>query len=85
VRCAGVYEKAIAQNLLEEGVDRGLVSALSGAGGRFPQNIWSVNADGIAFEAQLENPVQGTYHGYPLQGSGPLRAQVLDWWREQDA
>lgn len=82
---AGVHERAMAQDLLEAGIHRGLVSALTGAGGRFPQNVWAVNGQGIAFEAQLENPVQGTYHGYPLQEADPLRERVLDWWRAEDA
>ena len=80
---AGVSEKAAAQRLLEAGIRRGLVSSRSGAGNAFPQNIWAVD-HGVAFEAQLENPVRGTYHGYPLPDADPLRKQVLAWWDADD-
>lgn len=81
---AGICEKAVAQRLLEGGVQRGLVSSVSGAGGEFPRNIWAVSGDGVAFEAQLENPEQGTYHGYPIPESDPLNEQVLAWWSADD-
>lgn len=39
----------------------------------------------MAFEAQLENHEQGTYHGYPMPESDPLTSQVLAWWSAEDA
>lgn len=81
---AGIRERALAQELLRAGVGRGLVSEQTGTGGQFPQNIWSVTDDGIPLEAQLENAVQGAYHGYPLPTSDPLREQVLAWWKGDD-
>jgi hypothetical protein len=82
---AGIFERAAAQSLLESGIRRGLVSSRHGAGDNFPQNIWAVSDEGIAFEAQLENPLQGTYHGYPLPDTDPLEEQVLAWWEAEDA
>ena len=81
---AGIFEKAAAQDLLEAGIRRGLVSSRFGARGTFPQNIWAVSDQGVAFEAQLENPAQGTYHGYPLPDTDPLKEQVLAWWKAED-
>jgi len=43
----------------------------------FPQNIWAVTDTGIPLEAQLENNVQGAYHGYPMPESDPFRETVL--------
>jgi len=82
---AGIFEKAAAQSLLESGIQRGMVSSRSGSGGTFPQNIWAVNDERVAFEAQLENPAQGTYHGYPMPDTDPLKEQVLAWWEAEDA
>jgi len=75
---AGIREKRVAEGLLADGVERGLVS-LQERGG-LPQNIWAVTADGIPLEAQLENQEMGTYHGYPLPSADPLHAEVLRWW-----
>jgi hypothetical protein len=41
---------------------------------------WSVTADGIPLEAQLENRETGTYHGYPLPEHDEFRATVLRAW-----
>jgi len=79
-----VSTRALAQLLLESGVRRGLVSARVGAGDEFPQNIWAVNDDVLAFEAQLENSEQGSYHGYPMPDANPLKNEVLAWWDAED-
>ena len=46
-----------------------------------PKNIWSVIElrDGrmVPPESQLENPANGTYHGYPLPESDPMFDEVL--------
>ncbi|MEW6072580.1 MAG: hypothetical protein AB1726_08315 [Planctomycetota bacterium] len=77
---ASIFERAAAQRLLEAGIERGMVSSHYGAGNKLPQNVWAVTDDGVPLEAQLENPETGTYHGYPLPDTDPLREQVLAWW-----
>ena len=78
---ADIFEKEMAQSLLEEGVQRGMISEQQRGG--YPQNIWSVTDDGIPVEAQLENQAQGTYHGYPLTESDPFSKKVLQNWEER--
>lgn len=80
--CDGVeiFEKAIAQELLQKGILKGLVSEQKHNG--FPQNIWSVTDEGVPVEAQLENQELGTYHGYPLLAHDPFFDMVLSWWEE---
>lgn len=60
---------------------RGLVSAQQRNG--WPQNVWAVADNGVELEAQLDNENQGSYHGYPLQASDPLCAEVQVRWRQQ--
>ena len=74
----GIVASRDALRLLREGVNRGLVSVQTR--GDFPQNIWSVTKDGHPLEAQLENHVQGTYHGYPIPSTDDFREQVLTRW-----
>lgn len=81
---AGIFDRATALRFLQRGIERGLVSSRSGAGGVFPQNVWAVSNDRVALEAQLENPTQGTYHGYPMPDADPLKDQVLAWWDAED-
>jgi hypothetical protein len=59
-----IFKRAEALKRLREGILRGMVSEWDGGG--YPKNIWSMTEDGIPLEAQLENSVNGTYHGYPL-------------------
>jgi hypothetical protein len=73
-----ITTRAAALAALREGVRRGLVSRARR--GDFPQNVWSVTADGIPLEAQLENRETGTYHGYPLPEHDEFRATVLRAW-----
>jgi len=72
----GISTRAEAEALLKEGIKRGLVSEQ--AKGGYPQNIWSVTADGQPLEAQLENRETGTYHGYPMPSTDPFRDEVLE-------
>ena len=76
---AGIFTKTEAQRLLMEGARRGLISEQKRIGG-LPQNIWAVTADGCPLEAQLENRVQSTYHGYPVPENDPLRDRILEHW-----
>jgi hypothetical protein len=40
-----------------------------------------VSDAGEVFEAQLENPAQGTYHGYPMPEDDDFRRLVLKEWK----
>ena len=75
---AGIFSRESAIELLKEGIRQGLVSDQLRNG--YPQNVWAVTVDGIALEAQLENPAIGSYHGYPMPENDPFRAQVLARW-----
>jgi len=77
---ANISQREVAQQLLREGVRRGLISTQERSG--FPQLIWAVSQNGIALEAQLENETLGTYHGYPMQRTDPLSSEVLRRWQE---
>lgn len=76
---ANLFQRKVALKLLREGIQRGLVSEQWRHG--YPQNVWAVTSEGIALEAQLENPGNGTYHGYPLLPDDAFSAQVLAHWR----
>lgn len=75
---AGIFSRAQAVELLREGIRRGLVSDQIRHG--YPQNVWAVTDEGIALEAQLENPGNGTYHGYPIPDADPFREKVIAKW-----
>jgi hypothetical protein len=75
---ARVLERKVALALLREGIRRGLVSSQIRQG--YPQNIWAVTDEGIPLEAQLENPGNGTYHGYPMPANDPFRDKVTEKW-----
>ncbi|WAC72674.1 hypothetical protein OU995_24590 [Roseateles sp. SL47] len=75
---AKVFKRAEAEALLRNGLRRGLVS--DRMDGEWPKNVWSVTSDGIPMEAQIENPVLGIYHGYPMPETDPLTQEVLDRW-----
>lgn len=76
---AGIRLRSEALSILRSGVLKGLISRQT-PGGRFPRNVWAVTSDGTAFEARIENPEIGSYHGYPLPGDDPFRAEVLRAW-----
>ncbi len=75
---AGIFRRTDALGLLQEGLRRGLVSDRHEHG--WPKNIWAVTSHGMALEAQLENPVLGSYHGYPMPASDPLANEVIEKW-----
>ena len=75
---AKIFRRDEALKLLQAGLRKGLVSDRMAGG--WPKNIWSVTADGIAMEAQLENPELGTYHGYPMPDTDPLSLEVVRRW-----
>lgn len=74
----GITNRDEAERLLKAGVMRGLISEQMR--GQFPQNIWSVTDDGHPLEAQLDNSLLGSYHGYPMPESDPFGRVVLDHW-----
>jgi len=73
-----IFTHREALKLLQAGIRKGLVSHKSNQG--WPQNVWAVTKDGCALEAQLENCMQGSYHGYPMPDSDPLKAEILSRW-----
>lgn len=80
-----VFKRSQALKLLKEGVKRGLISEQINESG-FPKCIWSVleleNGNLVPLESQLENPLLGVYHGYPLPKADPMYEEVLKRWGE---
>lgn len=76
-----VVKRTEALKLLKKGILRGMISEWDGLSG-FPKNIWSMTDDGTPLEAQLENPGNGTYHGYPLELNDDFREKVIAKWNE---
>ncbi|PPC89434.1 MAG: hypothetical protein CTY34_11430 [Methylobacter sp.] len=74
-----VFSKKTALKYLQAGLRKGLVSER--CNGDWPKNIWAVTDNGIALEAQLENPETGTYHGYPMPESDPLATEIAKLWK----
>lgn len=74
---AGLFSRAVAQELLREGIRIGLVS--DQVGGGYPQNVWAVSAEGIPLEAQYGN--DGSYHGYPMPIEDAFREKVIKKWK----
>lgn len=70
--------KAEAADLLRSGLLKGMCSKTNPS--QWPQNVWSVSADGEVFEAQLENATRGTYHGYPMPEDDEFRNVVTREW-----
>jgi hypothetical protein len=75
-----LFRRAEALRLLRLGVARGMISPWDGTG--YPKNIWSMTEDGTPLEAQLENPGNGTYHGYPLEANDDFRESVIAKWNQ---
>jgi len=70
--------KEEAEKMLREGLCKGLTSICDTH--VWPQNVWSVSEKLEVFEAQLENPEQGIYHGYPMPMDDDFRNVVLKEW-----
>jgi hypothetical protein len=77
----GEFPKQRAEELLRHGLTRGMVSVQERGG--WPQNVWAV-FEGNAFESQLENHEQGTYHGYPMPVEDDFRKLVLAEWPRRE-
>ena len=78
----GIFKKADAEQLLKDGVRRGMIS--QNWKQDFPQNIWAVTDEGIPVEAQLENSTMGFYHGYPMPQSDHFCKAVIQRWSTTD-
>lgn len=76
-----IFSRKEALKLLREGITQGLVSDRTQ--GEWPKNVWSVMNDGTTLEAQLENPQQGTYHGYPLDPDDAFAGKVVEQWKKR--
>lgn len=72
-----------AEALLRAGIAKGLFSEQFR--GAWPQNVWSVDAAGTVYEAQLQNSESGEYHGYPMLLDTGLAEHIRREWelREQ--
>lgn len=77
---ASIFTRAEALGYLKKGMKKCLVSDRFVDG--WPKNIWTVTDSGIALEAQLENPRNGTYHGYPMPDSDPFIQEVTKRWNQ---
>jgi hypothetical protein len=75
----GIFSRNDALKYLQSGLRSGLVSERFN--GQWPQNIWCVTEHGYPLEAQLENSMTGTYHGYPMPTSDPLANEILRQWK----
>ncbi|MEI6388982.1 MAG: hypothetical protein WCQ50_20415 [Spirochaetota bacterium] len=77
-----IFRRDEALRLIREGIRRGLVSEQKR--NTWPQNIWAVASNGMPVEAQLENPANGTYHGYPLLDVDPFSTIVKKTWESRN-
>lgn len=73
----GIFNRRIAQQLLEEGLRRGFLSVNMCEG--WPCNIWAVSAGDIPLEARPDQ-TSGTCHGFPLSKNDPLYKEILTRW-----
>jgi hypothetical protein len=70
--------KEEATDLLVGGLLKGMCSQCNSE--TFPKNIWSVSENGEVFEAQLENQVEGIYHGYPVPNDDDFINVIQKEW-----
>ena len=75
-----IFSRAAALSILKEGLRKGVVS--DRMVGSWPKNIWAVTQDGAPLEAQLENPLLGSYHGYPMPESDPFASEIRRRWSQ---
>ena len=70
-----------ARSLLRAGFRCGMVSEQRR--GDWPQNVWAVDDDGIAYEAQLTNLEVGEYHGYPMVRADSFTRFIAAEWNRR--
>jgi hypothetical protein len=73
-----VIARQEAQELLRQGIIRGLISDFPEGG--IPKYVWSVDGSGDAYEAKYDT--QG-YHGYRLEEDDDFRLLVLKEWNRR--
>lgn len=73
------YGEAV--RLMKKGFRRGLISVQWR--GQWPQNVWAVDANGVVYEAQLQNAEQGEYHGYPMKANDDFTEVVRTEWERR--
>lgn len=78
---ANVARRALADALLAQALDGGLVSDAEGAPG-FPKQMWVVDENGQVFEAMYGGSRTGLYHGYPIRRSDPFFDEVVRAWEK---
>lgn len=67
-----------AKTLFDAGIRRGMISSYF-IGGR-PKYVWTVDGNGVAFEAKLG---VDTYHGYALEDDDDMAAAVQKEWKKR--
>jgi len=70
-----VVNKEEAQDLLEQGILKGMISGVTIDG--MPKYVWSVDRSGVAYEAKVGN---GGYHGYTLDSDDVMGDLVRAEW-----
>jgi hypothetical protein len=73
--------KEEAVGLLRAGLLKGMMSPCTVDS--WPQNVWALSEAGEVFEAQLENPTLGVYHGYPMPLNDDFRSHVQAEWNKR--
>ncbi len=80
---ANVTLRSMANALLAQAIDGGLVSDAQGAPG-FPKQMWVVDERGQVFEAMYGGSRPGLYHGYPIRRADPFFDEVLQAWESRN-
>ena len=78
---AGITCGREAAELLKSGFRCGMVSEQKH--GKWPRNVWVVDAEGYIYEAQLSNPGLGEYHGYPMKEGDRFAEYVRTEWERR--
>lgn len=68
--------------LLRKGFLLGMHDART-TGDGWPKHIWAVSEKGTALEAKPSGGISGTYHGYPMVDTDPLKEKVLKVWKQR--
>jgi hypothetical protein len=76
-----VVPLAEAEELLQQGINIGMVSELAFEG--FPKFIWSVDMEGEVYEAKTDPMTVGVYHGYRLEEEDDMRDNVKAIWKQR--
>lgn len=78
-----IFKREEATRLLREGARRSMISRTRTPNGDWPKQIWAVTDSGRVVEARIDNQVQGSYHGYPMEPNNPHAALVFEKWHER--